>query len=66
MDRAIVLSGSGKIREPGVRRRPEFYYQQLDALRTVRQEVRRELLAEAKKHKASHIVCSSCGHVARG
>jgi transposase len=35
-----------------VRRRAEFYYQQLDALRTVRQEVRRELLAEGKKHQA--------------
>jgi hypothetical protein len=32
----------GKIGEPGVLRRAEFYYQQLDALRTVRQEVRRE------------------------
>jgi transposase len=41
-----------KITEPGVRRRAEFYYQQLDALRTVRQEVRRELLAESKKHPA--------------
>jgi hypothetical protein len=39
----------GKIGELGVRRRAEFYYQQLDALRTVRQEVRRELLAEARK-----------------
>ena len=42
----------GKITEPGVRRRAEFYYQQLDALRAVRQQVRRELLAEGKKHKA--------------
>jgi transposase len=42
----------GKIMEPGVRRGAEFYYQQLDALRTVRQQVRRELLAEGKKHKA--------------
>src|ERR1017187_8902317 len=42
-----------KIGEPGVRRRAEFYYQQLDALRTVRQEVRRELLAESKKHQVS-------------
>src|SRR5580704_893320 len=42
----------GKITEPGVRRRAEFYYQQLDALRTVRQQVRRELLAEGKKHTA--------------
>ena len=47
----------GKIGEPGVRRRAEFYYQQLDALRTVRQEVRRELLAEAKKHPAWKQLC---------
>ena len=33
-----------KISEPGVHRRAEFYYQQLDALRTLRREVRRELL----------------------
>ena len=46
-----------KIGEPGVRRRAEFYYQQLDALRTVRQEVRRELLAEAKKHPAWKWLC---------
>src|SRR5713101_764648 len=32
-----------KITEPGVRRRAELYYQQLDALRSLRQEVRREL-----------------------
>jgi hypothetical protein len=37
-----------KINEPGVHRRAEFYYQQLDALRCVRQQVRRELLAESK------------------
>ncbi len=34
----------GKINEPGVRRRAEFYYQQLDALRVLRQEARRDLL----------------------
>src|SRR5882762_8581200 len=33
----------GKISEAGVRRRAEFYYQQLDALRSLRQQVRREL-----------------------
>ena len=33
----------GKIREAGVRRRAEFYYQQLDALRPLRQQVRQEL-----------------------
>ena len=46
-----------KINEPGVRRRAEFYYQQLDALGTVRQEVRRELLTEAKKHPAWKRLC---------
>src|SRR5260370_35540365 len=47
----------GKIGEPGVRRRAEFYYQELDALRAVRQEVRRELLAESKKHQAWKLLC---------
>jgi len=42
-----------------VRRRAEFYYQQLDALRTVRQEVRRELLTEAKKHQAWKWLCQT-------
>jgi transposase len=46
-----------KISEPGVRQRAEFYYQQLDALRALRQEVRRELLAESKKHKAWKRLC---------
>jgi transposase len=41
-----------KISEPGVRRRAEHYYQQLDALRALRQEVRRDLMVESKKHKA--------------
>src|SRR5262252_2351041 len=36
----------GKINEPGVHRRAEFYYQQLDALRVLRLGVRRDLLAE--------------------
>ena len=46
-----------KITEPGVRRRAEFYYQQLDALRALRQQVRRELLAQSRKHKASKLLC---------
>ncbi len=46
-----------KISELGVRRRAEFYYQQLDALRSLRQEVRRELLAEGKKHQAWKRLC---------
>ena len=36
-----------KVSEAGVRRRAELYYQQLDALRPLRQQARKELLAEA-------------------
>ena len=39
-----------KIGEAGVRRRDEFFYQQLDALRALRQPVRKDLLAESQKH----------------
>jgi len=46
-----------KITEAGVRRRAEIYYQQLDELRSLRQQVRRELLAESGKHKASKLLC---------
>jgi len=46
----------GKITEAGVRRRAEFYYQQLDALRSLRQQVRRELLTESGKHNASKLL----------
>jgi transposase len=46
-----------KISEVGVLRRAEFYYQRLDALRPLRQEVRRELLAESKKHPATKLLC---------
>jgi transposase len=48
----------GKIREAGVRRRAEIYYQQFDALRSLRQEVRHDLLAEAKKHDAWKLIRS--------
>jgi transposase len=47
----------GKITEVGVLRRAEFYYQQLDALRPLRHEVRRELLAESKKHPGTKLLC---------
>jgi transposase len=47
----------GKIAETGVRRRAEFYYQQFDALRVLRQEVRRELLTESAKHSVSKLLC---------
>jgi transposase len=40
----------GKIPEAGVRRRAEQLYQQLDMLQHLRQQARRELLAESRKH----------------
>src|ERR1700726_5034489 len=46
----------GKISEAGVRRRAELYYQQFDALAILRQEVRRDLLAESRKHRALHLL----------
>jgi transposase len=39
-----------KIQEPGVRYRAEQLYQQLDMLQHLRQEARRALLAESRKH----------------
>ena len=42
----------GKISEAGVRRRAEHSYQELDVLRLLRQQVRRDLLLESRKHKA--------------
>src|SRR5438094_1984421 len=38
-----------KITEAGVRRRAEYYYQQLGALQALRHDVRRDLLAESRK-----------------
>jgi hypothetical protein len=46
----------GQITEAGVRRRAEHYYQQLDVLRILRQEVRQDLLVESKKHKARKLL----------
>jgi transposase len=46
----------GKITEPGVRRRAELYYQQFDTLDILRQEVRRDLLAESRKHQAINLL----------
>ena len=45
-----------KITEPGVRRRAEIYYQQLDALRSLREQVRRDLLAEGRRHSAMKLL----------
>ena len=41
-----------KILQPGVRLRAERLYQQLDLLQPVRQEARRDLLRESRKHEA--------------
>src|SRR5271167_2796225 len=41
-----------KIPQPGVRLRAERLYQQLDLLQPVRQEARRDLLSESRKHPA--------------
>jgi transposase len=45
-----------KISEGSVRRRAEIYYQQLDVLVALRQQVRRELLAESRKHPAVRLL----------
>ena len=45
-----------RIGEAGVRRRAEFFYQQLDALHALRQAVRRDLLAESRKHGATKLL----------
>jgi len=47
-----------KFREAGVRRRAEVNYQELDAMRDLRRIVRRELLAESRKHHAVKILRS--------
>ena len=39
-----------------MRRRAEFFYQQLDAVRGVRQAVRRDLLAESRWHDATKVL----------
>ena len=43
----------GKIHHAGVRRRAEQLYQDLDVLQRLRQQVRRELLGESRKHAAT-------------
>jgi transposase len=45
-----------KIGETGVRRRAEFFYQQLDALRVLHKAVRRDLLTESRKHGATKLL----------
>ena len=45
-----------KIAEAGVRCRAEFTYQPLDGLRALRPGVRRDLLAESQKHRATKLL----------
>ncbi len=45
-----------KLPEAGVRRRAERLYQQFDALRSLRQDARQELLAESRKHPAAGLL----------
>lgn len=45
-----------KITEAGVRRRAEIYYDEFDALRSLREQVRRDLLAEGRKHQAMKLL----------
>jgi len=45
-----------KISESGMHRRAEIYYQQLDALRSLREQVRRDLMAEGRKHSVMKLL----------
>jgi transposase len=44
----------GQLREAGLRRRAERLYQQLDQLQPLRQQARREMLEESRRHPANH------------
>ncbi len=46
----------GLLAEAGVRRRTERLYQQLDVLRSLRQQARRDLVAESRKHGATRVL----------
>lgn len=45
-----------KLPEAGVRRRAERLYQQLDVLRSLRQDAREDLMAESRKHPAAALL----------
>jgi transposase len=52
----VGMEWLAKISEAGVRRRAELYYVQFDTLAALRQGVRRELLAESRKHPATRLL----------
>jgi transposase len=45
-----------ELKEPGLRRRAELLYRELDELRGLRREAKRAMLGEARRHKASEVV----------
>jgi transposase len=45
-----------KLEEPGVRRRAEFLYQELDTLRQLRREAKQAMLKESRRHSAYPIL----------
>jgi hypothetical protein len=45
-----------RIRQAGVRRRAELFYQHLEGLQVSRRQVRGEFLAESRKHKAVKVL----------
>jgi transposase len=47
-----------QLREPGVRRRSELLYRQLDLLLPLRYEAKKSLLAESRKHAAQKVLLS--------
>jgi transposase len=50
-----------KLRESGLRQRAEFLYRQLDHLRPLRRDGKREMLREARKHSAFKRLCEVPG-----
>jgi hypothetical protein len=52
----IARSGSARSKKPVVRRQAEFYYHQFDTLRSLRQEVRRDLLAKSGEAHHDEVV----------
>jgi transposase len=47
-----------RLREPGVRRRTELLYQQLDLLLPLRHEAKKAMIAESRKHAAQKVLRS--------
>ena len=66
--RAIGCAGNGvylntrrgewleKLNEPGVKNRAELLYRELDLLKELRREARKELIKESRRHKASKLL----------